>query len=81
MITSEDIEKLIEQLPPNELARFRAWFEEFEARRFDAAIERDAETGKLDTHADEAITARRYSLEELVAGITPDNRHDEVDWG
>lgn len=22
-----------------------------------------------------------YSLEELVAGITPENRHDEVDWG
>jgi antitoxin MazE len=22
-----------------------------------------------------------YSLDELVAGITPENRHDEVDWG
>lgn len=25
--------------------------------------------------------ARRLTLEELVAGITPENRHDEVDWG
>jgi antitoxin MazE len=24
---------------------------------------------------------KRYSLEELVSGITPENRHDEVDWG
>ena len=23
----------------------------------------------------------RYTLEELVAQITPENRHDEVDWG
>jgi len=23
----------------------------------------------------------RYSLEELVAGITPENRHGEIDWG
>ena len=24
---------------------------------------------------------RRYTLDELVAGITPDNRHAEIDWG
>lgn len=24
---------------------------------------------------------RRYSLNELVAGITPNNRHEEIDWG
>ena len=24
---------------------------------------------------------RRYKLDELVAGITPDNRHEEIDWG
>jgi antitoxin MazE len=24
---------------------------------------------------------RRYSIDDLVAGITPDNRHDETDWG
>lgn len=23
----------------------------------------------------------RYDLEELVSGITPENRHSEVDWG
>jgi antitoxin MazE len=25
--------------------------------------------------------ARRYSLEQLVAGITPENRHPELEWG
>ena len=25
--------------------------------------------------------ARRYSLDELVEGITPRNRHDVTDWG
>jgi antitoxin MazE len=24
---------------------------------------------------------RRYTLDELVAGITPDNRHEAIDWG
>jgi antitoxin MazE len=24
---------------------------------------------------------RRYTLGELVAGITSDNRHEEIDWG
>jgi hypothetical protein len=58
-MTTEDIQKAIEQLPPHELARFRAWFEEIEARRFDAAIEHDVQSGKLDAHADEAIAVHR----------------------
>jgi len=59
MTTAEDIEKAIEQLPPHELARFRAWFDAFDADRFDAAIERDARDGRLDAFAEEAIAAYR----------------------
>jgi hypothetical protein len=59
MTTAEDIEKAVEQLPPRELARFRAWFEAFDAEQFDAAIERDARAGKLDAHAEEALAAHR----------------------
>ena len=55
MTTAEDIEKAVEQLTPRELARFRAWFEAFDAEQFDAAIEREALSGKLD--ADEPRTA------------------------
>jgi len=59
MTTAEDIEKAVENLAPSELARFRAWFESFDARQFDLAIERDARSGKLDPLADEALAAHR----------------------
>jgi hypothetical protein len=62
MKTAKDIEKAIEQLDPRELARFRAWYEAFEADRFDAAIERDALAGKLDALAEEALAAHRAGL-------------------
>jgi hypothetical protein len=59
MTTAEDIEKAVKQLARGELARFRAWFEAFDAQQLDAAIERDAHAGRLDTHADEAVAAHR----------------------
>jgi hypothetical protein len=59
MTTAEDIEKAVEQLAPGELARFRAWFAAFDAEQFDAAITRDAEAGKLDAWADEALAEHR----------------------
>ena len=43
MTKIEDIEKAVEQRLAEELAKFRAWFE-----AFDAKIERDAKAGKLD---------------------------------
>ena len=58
-MTAEEIEKAIEQLAPRELARFREWFAHFEADRFDAAIARDAEAGRLDALADEALADYR----------------------
>jgi hypothetical protein len=48
MTKIESIKKAVEQLSPKELARFRVWFEEFEAQLFDAQIERDVKAGKLD---------------------------------
>ena len=59
MTTVEDIEKAIEQLDPRELARFRAWFEAFDAEQFDEAIANDASAGKLDAYAEEALAAHR----------------------
>jgi len=55
MTTLEDIEKAVTQLSPRELDRFRAWFEEFQSERFDRKIERDAQGGKLDRLAEQAI--------------------------
>jgi hypothetical protein len=51
----EDIEKAVAGLPPEQYAEFRSWFEAFEANRFDRKIERDAQAGKLDRLADQAV--------------------------
>jgi hypothetical protein len=43
----EQLEKRIEKLSPEDLAKFRAWFLEFDARVWDAEIEADLKAGKL----------------------------------
>ena len=58
-MTAEDIEEAILRLPPAELARFRAWFDEFEAVRFDRKIEQDAASGRLDRLAEQALADYR----------------------
>lgn len=55
MTTVEDIEKAIEKLAPRELDRLRAWFDQFQAERFDDKIARDVQAGKLDHLAEQAI--------------------------
>lgn len=55
----EDIQKAVEQLSPEKLAEFRAWFEEFDAALFDAKLERDIRTGALDEMADDALRGFR----------------------
>ena len=54
-MTIEDLEKAVAKLPPDQLAEFRAWFEQFDAARFDQKIERDAKAGKLDRLGDQAV--------------------------
>jgi hypothetical protein len=54
MASVKEIEQAVSSLPPDELAQFRAWFEAFDAERFDAKIERDSSAGKLDRLANEA---------------------------
>jgi len=56
MRTVEDIEKALTELPPDQLAEFRTWFETFDAARFDERIERDAKAGRLDRLAEQALT-------------------------
>jgi hypothetical protein len=50
-----EIEHAIRQLPPEDLARFRDWFTEFDAQRWDRQIEDGAAAGPLDALAEEAI--------------------------
>jgi len=55
MSTVLEIEQAISQLPPNELAHFREWFEKFDAMNWDKQFEEDAKSGKLDKLAHQAI--------------------------
>lgn len=48
MSNLEHIEDEIRNMSPDELARFRNWFLEFDSRKWDEQIEQDAQSGKLD---------------------------------
>jgi len=51
----EQLAQRIENLSPQGLAKFRAWFEEFDGRVWDAQIEADAKAGKVDGLINEAL--------------------------
>jgi hypothetical protein len=51
----EQLEQRIKDLSPQDLAKFRAWFVDFDARVWDAQIEADSKAGKLDGLVAEAL--------------------------
>ena len=55
MSTVQEIEQALIELKPEELARFRQWFEDYNVRAWDEQWELDAKSGKLDRLADQAI--------------------------
>jgi len=57
----QDIESAIEQLSPEELKQFSAWFDEYVADQWDQQIERDILAGRLND-------AGRVAEEHLKAG-------------
>ncbi len=68
MTTVEDIEKAITKIAPHELDRRRAWFEEFQSERFDEKIARDAEAGKIDRLAEDALADLRTGRAQRLCG-------------
>ena len=58
-MTVTELERAVAQLSEQELADFRAWFEEFDAQEWDDQIERDAKSGKLDKLAEQALKEYR----------------------
>lgn len=54
-MTIHEIEQAITELSPKEMARFRKWFEEFDAQAWDEQFEQDAKSGRLDKFANKAI--------------------------
>ena len=56
MYTIQEIKLAVSQLSMADLARFREWFEEFDAQLWDEQFETDAASGKLDELANQAIS-------------------------
>ena len=59
MTTVKSIEQAVAHLGPADLAEFRRWFAEFDGTVWDAQIEADARTGKLDAWSHEALSEHR----------------------
>lgn len=59
MMTLDEIEAAVSQLPSEELVQFRQWLAEFDAKRWDQQLEQDVRAGKLDKLADKALDQHR----------------------
>ncbi|MCI0708123.1 MAG: hypothetical protein L0Y80_11635 [Ignavibacteriae bacterium] len=59
MGTLQELEQAVSKLPEKELARFREWFEEFDAAEWDKQFEQDVKAGKLDRVAEKALTIKK----------------------
>ena len=55
MTLVQSLEEEVKRLSPTELRTFRDWFMEWDADAWDHQIEQDAQTGKLDALAAEAL--------------------------
>jgi hypothetical protein len=55
MSNLKELERTIENLSPEDLARFRKWFLEFDWKMWDSKIEDDLKSGKLDRLISEAM--------------------------
>jgi hypothetical protein len=51
----EELEQRIQNLPAEDLAKFRDWFMEFDQRLWDRQIEADSKAGKLHGLISEAL--------------------------
>ncbi|WP_148072702.1 hypothetical protein [Bythopirellula goksoeyrii] len=58
-MTLNELENAITGLSPDELARFRAWFAQYDGEMWDQQIEADALAGRLDDLAEAALRAHR----------------------
>ena len=59
MPTLKEVEKAVAKLTPNDLAKFRRWFAQYDGKIWDDQIESDAAAGKLDKLAEEALAEYR----------------------
>jgi hypothetical protein len=70
-MTVQELKEALSKLSPEELAEFRAWFQQFDMDEWDRQIARDAEAGRLDHLIEEA---RRDIEEGKVRELCPNLR-------
>ena len=51
----QELQSAVSQLSADELARFREWFDEFDAEVWDRQFEKDVKSEKLDRLANQAV--------------------------
>jgi len=54
-MTMLKIEEEIKNLPVQELSKFREWFKQYDAKKWDEQIENNFTSGKLDDLANQAL--------------------------
>jgi hypothetical protein len=59
MTKLEKLKQEIQALSPEELARFRDWFMDFDRAAWDRQLERDVAAGKLDARGEKALRDHR----------------------
>lgn len=59
MTELDKLENRVRNLAPDDLAKFRAWFLEFDSVLWERQIEVDAKSGKLDRLTSEALADHR----------------------
>jgi uncharacterized protein YcbX len=59
MMSIQELKQAVTQLPPKDLARFREWFNEFDAQVWEKQFEADAKSGKLDKIVEQALNDYR----------------------
>ena len=55
MSTIEEIESAVSLLAPSDYEKFRQWLSDYHNRMWDKEMEQDAQAGRLDTLAKEAL--------------------------
>lgn len=58
----KDIQEAVTRLSADDLARFRSWFDDFDAKIWDEQFEDDAKAGRLDALADRALADFRAGI-------------------
>jgi hypothetical protein len=59
MTKLEKLAREVQRLSRAEMAAFRAWFRKYDSDEWDRQVEEDIQTGKLDSLAEEAVSAYR----------------------